>query len=498
MKLYGFSYSLALALILTACNGGNFSGKTGPANKGNSEDAGGMYEPKKEPLDISILTHNENDRKNGGPVPGEKLGPNGEPVKQTFQLTCDNSQGAVIKVGANPEDIKPPVETMPTDKDSMDGIEKIFLGSGEDILTKEPPKKELPEAPPVKTEPDMKIAATVKGEFCPKANDALTIFFIVDYSGSMGEHHPEENLSQTLPGNDPQTNGSCGRLRAAEAIMNKVEQAKKVGDKINVGLVPFAGNVLKSRIIPIIPIDEFEKHVNKDVFCQTVVQDEMEFGLDPATTGAPAGIPLDNPGGISGRMNGEMVNSSTNYQAAFQVSEALLMPVYGRKVVYFISDGQPTSPGMPGNDHVAAKQAGSQAGAHFREVIDNLTLNALLLGDVPGAIEVLADVAGSKDRVRTAANADELADKILEFPEGSIDESTGRATLTIAPYRPEENLGLQHLKKDTSRDAVWVYETQPFFLLGKKGESTRNIVKVTAKGQDGSTHMATVEILYQP
>lgn len=478
---------VVIAASVSACSNANFGSDGGKKRAGQDVlPAGGLQNPENAPLDIS---EDEKNKYVNGPKAGEK-----ELTGKTIELDCDNSQGIIIDVGANP----PPAGK---------GDETPFLliggdgkddkgGKGVDLDTSGKPidggkggkddgkgggKDDLPVDPPVVVPEQAKVTAKVKGQFCPQSKNRLTVLFIVDYSGSMGRHVPE-NGGAELPGNDPQIGGSCGRLRAAQAILSKIRAEKAPTDIVDVAMVPFAGGVVTNRVIKLMDLASFDALVSKDTFCQYVIQDPS-FGVDPI-----------NPGGIvgpSGLFGIGAVDSSTNYRAAFTAGQTMLQGVYGRKVAYFISDGQPTSGGI---DPV---QAGIDAGRSMRAAVDNLVLNGLLLGNVgPEAKAVLDQVTGSAARVRHAENADQLAREIIAFPEASIDPQSGRATLTVAPY-PVAELGLRYLSPDPARPGVWLYETQPFVLLGKPGVETLNVVDVMAKGVDGSTHSAQVVIRYR-
>ena len=320
------------------------------------------------------------------------------------------------------------------------------------------------------------VTAKVEGEFCPTTSNELTVVFVVDYSGSMGKHVNKEDREERA-GNDPQVDGSCGRLQAAQAIVAKLNADRSAGDQIRIATVPFAGAVLPSHRIGLTHLNDFDAHLNKDVFCQYVTQNGF-YGYDPI-----------NPGGI----DGGGIDSSTNYSAAFAATQALLDAKTGRKVVYFISDGEPTSGGA---DPV---RAGAQAGADLRASVDNLAINGLLLGNPDAdadAYAVLEKVSGSKERVRYAADAAQLAAEILLFPDAAIRSATGNATIEVAP-NPITSLGLTSMRPDNSRDMVWVYATQPFILAGLPDRAVDNVVTVTALGQDGSTHSQTVRIRYR-
>ena len=105
------------------------------------------------------------------------------------------------------------------------------------------PGPDLPKKDPEVIPPQAKVHAKVKGRFCPQAKNKLTVLFVVDYSGSMGRHVPVQGQAE-IPGNDPQIAGSCGRLRAAQAIVSKIRAEKVPTDSVEIGMVPFAGGII--------------------------------------------------------------------------------------------------------------------------------------------------------------------------------------------------------------------------------------------------------------
>lgn len=471
----------AALLLAAACNKADF-GTSGRSKKRGVVGPGGVG-PASTPLDVSELNENKNTRDKGGPLAGK-----GEVLSKTVDLGCDESQGVIIDVvnpnggkdqddygagqdpGGKGQKLLALGEPLVIGKDG-NPVDDGSYGKGGKGKGEEP---QLPEKPAIEVAEESKVTTKVKGKFCPTAKNKLTVLFVVDYSGSMGKHVPSPKAG-ILNGNDPQINGSCGRLRAAEAIVNKLQSKLGPEDKVTIGMVPFAGGIVTEKIIDLMDLNDFAALITKDNFCQYVVQSPL-FGLDPT-----------NPGAILSPGN----DASTNYRAAFTAATSLLSGVYGNKEVFFISDGEPTSGGA---DPI---QAGIEAGSQLRARVDNLTLNALFLGDSgrAAARQVLVAVAGSEQRVREADNADQLADAIVSFPEAMIDESSGRALLTIPPYKPEADLGLVYLKQEGP--GVWTYETRPFVLLGIKGKTVEHTVTVTAQGKDGSTHKATVIVRYR-
>jgi hypothetical protein len=483
--------SVVIAALIGGCTQTNFGG--GAAKKADESDvlpSNGIKNDVGEPLDISSTEQNE-------PVKNEIDGPRaaeGERLSKTIDLDCDSEAGSTIEIIDDGVTAPPGTETEPG-KETKPGDESGFDPNGEpkklgligspEIDTQGKPiggkpteGKPLPEKPTETVPKDSRVIAKVKGKFCPNAKAKMTVLFVVDFSGSMGRHVPERG-GDAVDGNDPQVNGTCGRLEAARAIIDRISKEKGANDQVSIGMVPFAGGIVTNKIMEITDFDSFAANVSKDTFCQYVVQN-ASFGYDP-----------QNPGGINGRVGLlNAVDSSTNYRAAFQAAESLLTNVYGRKVVYFISDGQPTSGGQ---DPVAA---GIEAGAKLRENVDNLIMNGLLLGDVgPEARQVLEGVTGSPERVRNAEQASELAEKILDFPAASIDPATALAVLTAAPYKTEK-LGFHFFGEHPTDKGIWIYETQPFVLVGKRGETILHVVDVKAEGGDGSTHAARVEIRY--
>lgn len=456
--------------LLTACSEASFApgaaGKRGGAETVPAKSLGGQQNPRKEPLDISKVPNNVDLAETGGPKPGP-----GGTVTRTAALECDTQLGAIIDVGPNG------VQGPGTNLLGKEAAPVVIGKDGKPVVPVGPASPafpDLPTVPPISVAPSAKVAMTIKGKFCPESKNRLTVLFVIDFSGSMG-HHLKTPSNQESLGNDPLTAGSCGRFRAAQALLNKIKSEKAPQDEVVVGMVPFAGGILTERLISLRSLDEFAATVTVDNLCSFVVQEARQAGRP------------DYPGGVTA----PGVDASTNYRAAFTAAQSLLQGVFGKKQLYFVSDGEPTSGGQ---DPVAA---GISAGESLRQTVDNITMNALILGNVPTAQTVLQRVVGSAERVKTADTADQLAEKILDFPPPSIDESTGRATLAVIPYNPAD-LGLQSLVKDPAAPAVWTWETQPFYLVGKPGEEVINEVVVTAQGRDGSTYKSQVRVRYRP
>jgi hypothetical protein len=193
MKSIGLFPLLVLAVFTNQCGGSKF--KAGTATVTNNPPSIAFDET---PLDLSKLPNNVDTRDNGGPTTGTS-----SLVESPSDLSCEATTNKTIKVSPN------------------DGAD-------------------------VKVKDDARVVMNVKGRFCPTVSDNLTVVFIIDFSGSMGPNTPDQNnmTFQPAAGNDPRTMAgttkTCGRLQAVEAILAKF----KAGDKVNVGTVTFAGDIV--------------------------------------------------------------------------------------------------------------------------------------------------------------------------------------------------------------------------------------------------------------
>jgi hypothetical protein len=278
------------------------------------------------------------------------------------------------------------------------------------------------------------------GTFCPVTPKGLTALFIVDLSGSMSRYRDQDGSMRD--GNDPLLEGSCGRLEAAKALVAKLEEdGGDVGAiDVRVGLVAFAGDVLRSRTISPVSLADFKgSALSPDTFCAHVAQDAE--GIDDPS----------NPGGI----DGQGVTASTNYEAAFRAAQGVLASANGRTSAYFISDGLPTA---GGND---PKAAGVAAGKALREAVPTLVLNGLLLGQTGAeAKSVLEDVVGDPARVRLAAGASDLAKEILEFPDPTLSGLT--VSFRVGKDGTPKDLPVASFVRQSG--GQWEFKTESFSL----------------------------------
>ncbi|HET9236818.1 MAG TPA: vWA domain-containing protein [Oligoflexus sp.] len=432
MKSIGLIPLLALAYMMTQCGGSKF--KADSATVTTSSPSLAFDET---PLDISKLPVNVDTRDSGGPTTGIST-----LVESPSDLSCEATSDKTIRVSPN---------------------------EGADIKVKD----------------DARVVMNVKGRFCPTVSDNLTVLFIIDYSGSMGPNTPDQsNMSfQAAAGNDPRimvgAQKSCGRLQAVEAILAKF----KAGDKVNVGTVTFAGDIVGSHTTAPVDAQTFKDTRLAEAsklsnFCSYVAPDASFANQEMA-------VPNANVGG------------ATNYAAAFNRAYDFLRNVKGRKAVYFITDGRPTA---GGNDPVAA---GKNAAAKLK-TIENLYFNAFFLQNKQSGLQEdkvgfdnLVQTIGAPERVVRVDSAAQLAVEVGKEQIASFDPTQIKGSLTIEPYEPEADLKVLSFNQDPANPKAWVFETQTFVLLGKGDDVYTHLVKVSAKAKDGTVHTSVVKILYQ-
>ena len=169
-------------------------------------------------------------RGNTQKIPAQKIKPPG-PITKTIDLKCSDSLLTQQSAAAF----------------DSSGLEAKFEGAREIVID---------------ATAGQQVNVKINGEFCPKRSNETTLLFVVDFSGSMGRHVSSSDGDEK-PGNDPQVNDSCGRLSAASAIMEKVENELQYGDSVRVGFIPFAGDVLSDRMVQPLELEIFKEDLNK-------------------------------------------------------------------------------------------------------------------------------------------------------------------------------------------------------------------------------------------
>lgn len=315
----------------------------------------------------------------------------------------------------------------------------------------------------------------VSGEFCTVSLDAgldpaLTVLFVVDFSGSM-------------EGADPGNGQTCGRLDAANTVLRNIVPPGLTDQDgnpplVNVGAVSFDQSARQQ--VPLTPV--------------ATVGNAMTFQNFCASTGA-----------------------STNYEDGFRTANEALSSVPGNKVIYFISDGLPTSYGSNlisqffsggAQDRQQAKQRGIDAASALR-LDPATTLNVLFLQnnhpdytdplepDPRPYLQQVAPPENGVERVVIAQNANELASKIqlLERPDPSEINGNGLNGILEAQGFSARNVKVK-LENKNSTSGRFRYVTDEFKLFGRPGETVVNTLRVTATASDGTRPESRTTIRY--
>lgn len=267
----------------------------------------------------------------------------------------------------------------------------------------------------------------LEGDFCPSAPAELRVVFLVDFSLSM--YNKDKGR-----GNDQVVNGSCGRLKAARAILGKHrEQLKESGARILVSVIGFSSGIDVS--VPLTDLDEFTAKETTDNFC--------------------------------------VGKGNTNYKAAFEAASDLLQDDGGTKVVYFISDGLPSvGGGGESGEKPQHRIAAVKAAEALRSDVDKLTLNAVFLGNELQSSdasfdpeEFLAEITGDKDRVKFVDEPESLADEILALDDPVIDLDVATVKAEFTSGDKTIAVAVPRFEKLADRKDVWRFYTddiQPF------------------------------------
>jgi hypothetical protein len=324
--------------------------------------------------------------------------------------------------------------------------------------------------------PQGRFEARVTGEFCKRTSSDLYILFIVDNSASMGRHASDDGITDH-PGNDPQvmigTSPTCGRMRGAKAVIRKFQEPQFAGVRTRIGVMSFSSEVISSRELKTPSSSLDEQIVTEKPFCETVIQD--------SSYAQPGGIMLPD------------IASATNFAAALVKAREILENVEGQKLIYFITDGDPTAPESP----EIGTNAAFEAVEALRASVKDLTVNALLLKakNPITAKTLLGKITADPTRVLLADSPDDIARKIVEFPPFGFVGDSAKAVVEVAGM-PASTLGVELIRHPT-KDGIWTYKVAPFVLQGKPGEIIDHRVDVSAQGLDGSQYRSTVKVTYQ-
>ncbi len=312
----------------------------------------------------------------------------------------------------------------------------------------------------------------IRGKLCglpdPRAKAEATVMFIVDVSGSMVQ-------------NDPMVGGSCGRLKAAEAIVGLLDKTNTASDGVHLGVLGFA-DVVAHAVDPI-PLSMFRAKLNPDVFCA-------------------------------------MRGGGTNYDAALTLALDALKGFEGPKAVYFISDGLPTRAGLiPSNSVLDGlvgaelinriQDLGLKAAIKLRESVKQLFFYAVYLDsgtpDPNGGdpMSYLAKITGSADWVRLANRAEDLANVITSFkpPQATgaiVAEAKATAGLVAPGKTAATPVTLASFSQDKAELGTYHFETRPVKLDGKPGVTSEYELEMVLDIGDGKKTTQRVILAFTP
>lgn len=289
----------------------------------------------------------------------------------------------------------------------------------------------------------------VSGEFCPSPSltGSVSVLFVIDHSGSM------EGSASEGP-NDPTTQGSCGRLRAAEALMKKYATMNDAD--VEASVVGFSD---QARVqLPFADLAATQAQLNASIFC----------------------------GSDSNR-------ARTNYEAAFDTAYTQLTNRSGTKVVYFISDGSPTAGrGDP-------RQSGLASATRLRGLTD-VSLYALFVGYKSGNANnpqgYLELITGDPKKVRITANADELANAATTLGQGDVKIEAADVLASLDVKGNTSTIALERFGLRSTNKTHYIWLTKPIELTGDAQEAILNQLTVTAKTSEGKDLTTVAKILF--
>lgn len=365
----------------------------GPEND-DANDIGNNEE--NQAIDIDALANADQQQldENGNPIDPDQLN-QGDPNALDNEDIDEN----VLVVDDNQIDVEPPVAQVISYDDCDGAFNQVSVNA--DL-----------------TQTNVKLDGTVCVNPAPGEVTDATVLFVIDISGSM-------------QANDPIINGTCSRYTATQAIINKVKATLPPNDplaasKVKMGLVTFDENANVNQVP--ITLNQFENAL-------------------PGLTNAICAQ-----------------NGNTNYEAALlNAKRQLEFSTEASKTVYFISDGLPTRNNankdlaqIDPNQIDAINQSGVQAALSLRQ-LDNVVLNAVFLQPVPNIFQqfdpqeaqnYLNQITGNAQQVRLAANADDLADQIVELevaPNVNIDKANFTLELVL-PNGEVQGIGIESLQ----------------------------------------------------
>lgn len=304
-----------------------------------------------------------------------------------------------------------------------------------------------------------KTKLKVTGRVCPNQDDIFekkTVLILLDQSESMRV-------------NDKVEAGSCARLDAIKALVNKIEKTENATDNVSVGIIGFETNA-QALATP-----------------SKISEIQRILAVDPLSICDYRGF--------------------TNYEAVIDTATTLLKNIDGSKDVYLISDGLPTRSskdiGLSGRQGTPS-EAGLAASESLRS-IDELSFFVLYLqsklvgigGEDPRAY--LTQIAGGDNsRVKIVESAERLADEILKFDikEAPMISVLNPLITLSAANGPQREVKVVEIVESLTERGVWEYESEEFLPFSADNSEVVNRIDVKMTSNNGTVYSARVEVSF--
>ena len=297
----------------------------------------------------------------------------------------------------------------------------------------------------------------VEGKVCPNTDDIFekkTVLILVDQSGSMNQ-------------NDPVLGGSCSRLDAIRALVEKIKNTEKALDNVFVGLIGFES--VAKVLTPPTSVTQIMPLLNVNPICDATAY--------------------------------------TNYESAFDTASNLVRSIPGSKNIYFVSDGLPKLPEISG---VKPVRAGGVANAGLAAARDLLQISGTELfvlylqvvardeDDVADPVNYLNTIAGDLNKVRIVTEAKNLVDEILKFevkPAPLISVLNPTISLESDGFE-SRNVEVASIEPDLATKGVWNYKSEPFTPFFERGRAVLNRIAIRIVDDKGRAFFSTVNVSF--
>ncbi len=257
------------------------------------------------------------------------------------------------------------------------------------------------------------------GELCASKIEDLDIIFITDMSASMAI--------------DREKNGTCKRLDAVNALVNKLLKASYASDKINIAGISFGSDAMT--MFPFTDIKSIkDRYLKAEDFCK------------------------HNSGG-------------TNYDEALFLAKDILRNSQKNIAVYFITDGEPSgydSPSFRGTGVNSPKEAAKYRLDELRAAHPKMKFNFIIAQENFADYKKrnIEEIIGNSKDIIFSEGVDLLAANIIKFsfPEAIIDYKNAKAQFNSDKNVTLQNIPLEFVRPSPNDERIFNFETSLFTL----------------------------------